>query len=233
MKFIISKQIFEKFPDFICGVVIAKNIDNKGTSEEISQLLREEESKIRKEIVLEGLAQNPFFAPWRRAYSSFGSKPSQFRCSSEALIRRVLKGDNIRHINKLVDIYNLISLKYKTPVGGEDLDKVDGMIHLKLADGSESFVPLGSSETENPDEGEVVYADDKEVLCRRWNWRESDKTKLTEDTKNAFLVIDALQPLTEDVVRTAVNDFADLLKKFCNAETVTFVLNKNNSEIEW
>jgi DNA/RNA-binding domain of Phe-tRNA-synthetase-like protein len=231
MKFTISSDVISKFPEAIIGIIVAKNIDNKEEDQQIAQLLRNEESRIRDELQLENLAQNSFITNWRKVYKLFDVDKD--RASQEALIRRVLKGDNVRHINNLVDVYNYISLKYKTPVGGEDLDKIEGNIYLKLANGDEKFVLLGSNEKTHPDKGEVVYADDKEVLCRRWNWRESEKTKLTDNTKKAFLVIEALPPLTEDVVRKAVNEFADLLKNFCNAETITFILSKTNTEISW
>ncbi len=233
MKFLISKQIFERFPSFVCGVIVAKNVNNKGINEEIFQLLKEEESKIRKEFNLENLSQVPFFSSWRKAYSSFGSEPSRFKCSSEALTRRVLKGESMKHINKLVDIYNYISLKYRTPVGGEDLSKIDGDIHLKFAEGNENFVSIESSEEETIPKGEVVYVNNRETLCRRWNWRESKKTKLTENTTSAFLVIDALSPLIGDDVKKAVDEFASLLKKFCDTDSKTFILNDKNIVIEW
>lgn len=230
MKFIVSDQIFVKYPQAVIGVVIAKNIDNHGENEEINQLLRQEESRIRDDFDLGSLAQNPFIQNWRKAYRLFDSDD---RCSSEALIRVVLKGSQIRHINKLVDVYNYISMKYRTPVGGEDLDRMDGDIHLKFACGDEKFVILGGREMETPKKDEVVYADDKEIICRRWNWRESDNTKLTEETKNAFLVIDALPPVTEEVVATAVEEFARLVSGLCSATTATFILNSRDTQIEF
>jgi lysyl-tRNA synthetase class 2 len=234
MKFIIAKEIFEKWPDYIGGVVIAKNIDNKGSSDDILDLIKREEAKIKSDFNLENLAQHPFVQNWRKVYSSFGSRPAEFRASSEALIRRTLKGDNVSHINKLVDIYNYISLKYRTPVGGEDLDKISGNLYLRFADGTEKFIPLGSNENDNPEAGEVIYVDDnKNVLCRRWNWRESEVTKLTEDTRNAVLVLEALPPVTKGMVRDAVDESAQLVRKYCGAETQVFVLNKDNSYIEW
>ncbi len=230
MKFLVSNQIFEKYSEAVIGVVVAKNMDNNGENEEINQLLREEENKIKNDFDLDNLAQNPFIQNWRKAYKLFGSDD---RCSSESLIRVVLKGNQIRHINKLVDIYNYISLKYRTPVGGEDLDKVEGDVWLKFADGSEKFVILGGTEIESPEKGEVVYADDKEVICRKWNWRESDNTKLTEQTKNALLVLEALPPIKEQIVKTAVKEFSELVSKYCNAQTVVFVLGTENTQIEF
>ena len=228
MKFVISNVLFKKYPEVTIGVVVAKNLDNRGESKDVDQLLRREESKIRKQFVLDTLPQTPSIQNWRNAYKSFGSEE---RCSSEALIRTILKGNQIRHINKLVDLYNYVSLKYVTPVGGEDLGKIDGNIYLKFADGSDRFAILGGAES--PREGEIVYADGKEVLCRNWNWRESENTKLTEDTRNAILVIDALPPVTGEVVKAAMDNLSDLVSRFCGASTATFMLNAGNREIDF
>ncbi len=229
MKFIITDEVFEKYPDAVVGVIVVKNIDNKGENNEIIEALRSEESKIKRELDLENLAEYDFIKSWREAYKKFGEKKD--RASSEALIRRVLKGDEIPHINRLVDIYNYISIKYRIPVGGEDLDKIKGDIFLKISNGSEKFNIIGSREERPPFEGEVVYADEDKVICRKWNWRESDDTKLTEETKNAFLVIDSISPFSS--MKEALEEFESMVKKFCNAQTSVFVLDKNNRMVEF
>lgn len=234
MKFTIDDLIFKNYPDYLCGVVIARNINNAGTDDQILQMIKSEELKVKAEFNLENLAQHPFIQNWRKVYSSLGARPAEFRASSEALIRRTLKGDNVNHINKLVDIYNYISLKFRTPVGGEDSDKINGNLHLRFAKGNENFIVLGSNEVTAPDKGEVIYVDDNgNVLCRKWNWRESDITKLTEETKNAILVIDALPPLNRQDISQAVNEFSDLIKRFCSAETTICILTKENISIEF
>ncbi len=83
MEFIISDKIFEKYPDFIVGVLVTKDCDNKEENEEIAQFLRAEEARIKGDFVLENLAQHPLVQNWRKAYRLFGSDD---RCSSEALI---------------------------------------------------------------------------------------------------------------------------------------------------
>ncbi len=184
MLFTIDKKILEKFPDLNIGLVIVKGIDNQGNNEEIINKIKEKAQEIRANFNLETLSQNQNIDVWRKAYSSFGAKPKKYKCSVENLYRMILEGIELRSINKIVDIYNYISIKYIVPVGGDDTDKVDGNITLKFAQGDEPFIELNSQETKNPQEGEVVYIDDKEVLCRRWNWRECDKSKMTEETKN-------------------------------------------------
>ena len=113
------------------------------------------------------------------------------------------------------------------------MDKVEGNMYVKISKGDERFIMLGSDEATNPKEGEVVYADDNDILCRRWNWREGNKAKFTDETKKAILFVDVIPPLTKEIVRVATNELADLVRKYCNAETKVFILDKNNREIEF
>ena len=131
-----------------------------------------------------------------------------------------------------------MSIKHMIPMGGDDLDNIEGGIEngniiLKIAEGNEAFVELNSEETKNPKQGEVVYCDDKEVLCRRWNWRECDKSKMTEQTKNVTLVVEGLPPVTKEEVENIINELAELVSKFCGGEISKFILNQENKEIEF
>jgi len=169
---------------------------------------------------------------WREAYRAFGAKPKKYTYSVENLYSMILEGVELRHINTVVDIYNYISLKHMIPVGGDDVDKIDGDIVLRLAKGDELFTRLNSDEVDHPKEGEVIYADDKEILCRRWNWRECDKSKMTEQTKNITLVVEGLAPVTQDQVKAIVDELSQLVTKFCGGDAVSHILNTYNKEIK-
>lgn len=231
MKFKIDSEILERFPGLNIGIVVAEGIDNSGNDEGILKMLHERQEEIRQNFDTETLSQNPNIDAWRKAYSSFGAKPKKNKCSVENLYRMTLGGINLNHINKIVDIYNFISIKHIVPVGGDDIDKVDGDIILRFARGDETFVELNSDGTKNPKEGEAIYSDDKEVLCRRWNWRECDKSKMTEDTKNVCLVVEGLSPVTRDDVENIARELGGLVKKFCGGKISTYVLNKDIDEI--
>lgn len=233
MKFKVNPQIFQMFPEVVIGVMVIRGADNSGTDGELTSLLREQERKVQERFAnISSWVDIPTVAAWRKAYRKFGADPHDYRSSIEALVRRVAKGKPLPQINKIVDLYNLISLKHLVPVGGEDLDKVEGDIVLGFARGDETFVPLGETGGKLPDSGEVVYKDDVGILCRKWNWREADRTKMTEDTKNAVLVIEGLPPTGAEEVRSAVEELANLIKKFCGGEAETFILDKENREIE-
>lgn len=232
MKFKIDQAIFEKFPELNIGVLEIKRMDNKGKSEEVLSLLTRQQADIKSRFSKETYSENPKIKSWRDAYSLFGAKPKKYTCSVDNLYRMTLSGIELRHINKLVDIYNYISIKHIVPVGGDDIDFVDGDITLTIAKGNEIFKELNAEEIKNPEIGEVIYQDDKEVLCRRWNWRECDKSKMTEDTKNALLVIEGLPPVSEEEIKVILDDFSGLIKKYCGGEAKMHLLNKNNQEIE-
>ncbi len=232
MKFKIDNKVIEAFHGLNIGIVIANSIDNTGSNEEIMNLIQEKQEEIKANFDKENLSQNPKIEVWRKAYSSFGAKPKKYKCSVENLYRMILDGIDLKHINKVVDIYNYISIKHILPVGGDDIDKVDGNILLKFASGNEQFTELNSNETKNPQKGEVVYVDDKEVLCRRWNWRECDKTKMTDETKNVALVIEGLPPFTKEEIENISKELAELVEKFCGGEVKTVILNENITEAE-
>ena len=232
MKLKIDTKIFERFPGLRLGVVTARNIDNHGLSDGIMQLIREKEKEIRENYDTETLSQHPKIHSWRGAYSSFGAKPKKYKSSVESLYRMILKGLDVRHINKIVDLFNYISIKHTIPSGGDDMAKVDGDIILKFAAGDEPFTALNSQERGTAKEGEVVYADSKEVLCRRWNWRECDKTKMTEETKDVALVIEALPPVTREELENVQDDLSQLITEYCGGEIRTYILDETKRETE-
>jgi len=233
MKFVVDAEIFKKYPDTYIGVVVAKNIDNSGEDESISKLLRDEEKRIKEEFDPETLSQDPRINCWRKVYSSFGVKPKDAKSSVENLYKMVARGIEIRKINKLVDIYNFICLKYMMPVGGENTDKIIGNLSLTFATDVEKPVKLlGDHEPEAPAKGEVFYKDDDSAVCRRWNWREADRTKLTEQTKNAVLVIEGISPLSRAEVEAATSELRSLVEKYCGGSTEASIIDRDNPEIE-
>jgi DNA/RNA-binding domain of Phe-tRNA-synthetase-like protein len=232
MKLKVDSQIFTTFPGLNLGVIIARQIDNTGSADEIIELIREREKEIRENYSKETLSLEPKIESWRKAYSAFGAKPKKYKSSVESLYRMILKGVDLRPINKIVDIYNYISVKHMVPAGGDDAAKVDGDIVLRFAGGDERFTALNSDETETAKEGEVIYSDDKEVLCRRWNWRECDKTKMTEETRDVVLVVEGLPPVTREELNAALDDLSQMIVEYCGGEIRTAVLDEVNTGVE-
>lgn len=230
MKFSVHSDIFDRFPGLILGIVVVSGIDNRGQSGDLQRKIRCKEEEIKKSVFSEALSLHPNIQAWRSAYAVFGAKPKKYKSSIESLFRMVLKGIELKSINMLVDIYNYVSLEHMIPLGGDDLDKVDGDITLCFARGDESFTALNSLEVEKVKEGEVIYVDNKEVLCRRWNWRECDKTKLTPETQNAVLVLEGLPPVRQEDIESGAEDLSVLIRKLCGGEAQEFFLDVTQQE---
>lgn len=233
MKLTISDTVFTDFPDALLGVVILHGIDNSQDKPEITALLRQAETALSGKFGGVPVIEHPYIATWREAYRKFGAKPKDYPSSVENLTRRVLNGAAMGHINNLVSLYNTISLRHILPVGGEDLEKIVGDVWLTKAGADEPAIfLLGEKEARAPRAGEIIYKDDVGAICRRWNWKEADRTKLTQETKHAFLVIEALPPVPRETVETAIHELAELVKRFCGGEVSTAFLDKDNREVK-
>lgn len=227
----VNEEVLERFPEAVLGVVTAHGIDNSREDAVILDGLRREEARVREELAGIQVTEHPRIAPWREAYRRFGAKPKDYPSSIENLIRRVLKGQALPSINPLVDLYNTISLRHLLPAGGEDLDRIAGDVVLAIATDTEAPVRLlGEAEERAPHPGEVIYKDDAGAICRRWNWKEADRTKLTPETRNAVLVIEGLPPVGRDLVERAVEELAELIRKHCGGRVATAIVDRERRE---
>ncbi|MDO4176017.1 MAG: B3/4 domain-containing protein [Bacillota bacterium] len=213
-KFIMEADFLEIFPEAQIGILVCRGIDNHIKEEgKYEPWLRECEEISKKYTENPELTANPVIRGWRDAFYKFKTKKGA-RCSIEALLKRVAKGNQIGSIIPLVDIYNGISLKYGVPIGGENIDKFEGNVRLTLAEGGEDFVTYGSEgKSEPPSEGEVVYKDDFGAICRCWNWREAERTMLTEDTVNAFMIIEAHNEESAENMEAALEELKSIIEK--------------------
>lgn len=210
MQFEIEQDFWNLFPGAMIGTVIVHEIDNRRSAEACATLLERQIAETAGQIADTEIPSLSSVTPWRAAYQAFGVKPSKFKSSIENLLRSAVSG-RLRSINPLVDLYNVVSLRHQLPCGGEDLAAIQGPIRLTRAAGGEHFVPLGGNQPDPPPAGVVIYRDELGVICSCWNWREADRTKLTESTTDAFLCIEALPPTSERALRAACDELAALV----------------------
>jgi DNA/RNA-binding domain of Phe-tRNA-synthetase-like protein len=149
------------------------------------------------------------------------------------MARRILKGDPFPKINPLVDLYNSVSLKYLVPMGGHDLDTLEGNIHLRFAEGWEPFTPMGGGETMAVPKGELVYRDDREVLTRNWVWRQCEKDKATEKTRNIFIPIDVLGEVGKERADEMIQELSALIPEYLGGRIFSSILNRENTSVEF
>ncbi|WP_413755956.1 B3/4 domain-containing protein [Streptomyces sp. MMBL 11-3] len=212
----VSDEVRALAPGFTHVVVEAHGLVNGPSTEGSSQLLDDAARRLAVRLAGRAPHEDPHMAAWRAVYTAFGSKPSRTRNSAEALARRALADGGLPRINVLVDLYNAISVARLIPVGGEDLDRVRGGMRLVRATGDEDFVTVSGGEeaVEHPDAGEVVWCDEEGVTCRRWNWRQGPRTRLTEESVSAIFLLEGLAPMPVADIEAAGAELAELLEKF-------------------
>jgi len=228
----ISQDIFDKYPGYSRGVVLAFEVHNGSSPEPLIRMLREAEASVRNQASIENIADHPRIKPWREAYKAFGAKPSEFRASVEAMARRALRNEQLPSINALVDIGNIVSLQHLLPVGGHSMDELTQDISLRLATGEETFIPFGSEESEHPLSGEVIFAEGSTVLTRRWTWRQANHTLTLPETHSIEINIDRLPPVELEEIHSIANQLIGLVQQFCGGKMRYEILSVENREMK-
>ncbi len=223
-KFIVEDSFWELFPDTEIGIVVVRGMKGaeevpEDDAEELAALLRGANVRAEGHLTSDTISQNASVAVWREAYQRFRTKKGA-RCSIEALLKRVLKGSPVGHITPSVDIYNAVSLTYALPVGGEDIDAFRGDVRLGVTEGGDAFLPLGEDHDDPTLPGELCYYDDAGAICRCWNWRDGQRTALSDGSTNAFLVIESVDPSRSADLRSAVDELARLAERYLGATIV-------------
>ncbi|MER5409858.1 phenylalanine--tRNA ligase beta subunit-related protein [Streptomyces sp. NPDC002769] len=219
----VSDEVRALAPGFTHVAVEAYGLANGPSTEGTSALLDDAARRLAGRLDGRAPHEDPHMVAWREVYTAFGSKPSRTRNSAEALARRALSDAGLPRINLLVDLYNAISVAHLIPVGGEDIEHVSGGMRLVRATGDEEFVTVagGTGTVERPDAGEVVWCDGVGVTCRRWNWRQGPRTRLTEESTSAIFLLEGLAPMPVAGIEAAAAELADLLEKFSPGARVT------------
>lgn len=229
-KIIIEKEIFDICPDFYRGLVVVGDLTNHPSYKRIRKLLK---SEIDRQAATAAVS-DPRIEAWNRAHRKFGSSPEAYPPSIHSLVSRIKENPALPYINSAVALFNYISLKYLLPCGGDDVESIVGDLVLGISNGTEKFIALGSDREESPEAGEVIYYDSatKNVMCRRWNWRNGDQTKIRPETKKIVINIDCLSPTDPETGNRARDELAELLVTHCQATVSTHALHSECREME-
>jgi DNA/RNA-binding domain of Phe-tRNA-synthetase-like protein len=235
MRFCIEDRVFEMFPNFCRGVVRASGIDNRGECRELEARLSEQAERVRQDPEVDP-AIHARLLVWKEAYRTFGSNPNKFTPSIVFLTKQAKKGKPIRSISPAVDAFNIVSLKYLVPCGGDDLDTVAGDVTLGCALSGETFAPIFSPDAvEHPEPGEVIYVNRRtqKILCRRWNWRNADFSKISSETKNIAVNVDGMMPsISREEIEEAAEELRRLLLEGCGGKISIHYLDARNPVLE-
>ena len=160
----------------------------------IEALASEAERQAAAMLSATAIAELEEIRQWRAAYRSFGIKKTSYRNACEALLRRIGRGEGLPRVLPLVDLYNALSVKYRMPAGADDLAALTPPLAFRYAAPGDGFRDLaGDPDSDDPPKpGEVVLADARHVLCRRWNWRQDARSRIQPATTDATLVLQTL-----------------------------------------
>jgi DNA/RNA-binding domain of Phe-tRNA-synthetase-like protein len=206
----IAPEIFALRPDFMALSIVVEGASNTASTAF---------SRAQLASAAGSLGSVPWaeahLNAWREAYRGFGAKPQRTPCSAEALRKRCERDGTVPAANAVVDLYNAISLRFAIPVGGEDASSYVGSPQLVRATGAESFDTMadGQPKLETVEAGEVVWRDNLGATCRRWNWRQGTRTRITEASTSLWFVLERLEPMPTEALLTAGKELVEALQQ--------------------
>lgn len=194
-----APDIWTDFPELAAGVIA---VDGISADVDVDDRVQQFMDIARERLGNEPESALPEIQAWRRAFSKMGLKPTQYRCASEALLRRFRKEGELPRLHPLVDLCNAVSLAFAIPVAAIDVAKIEGGIEVRRATGDERYQTF-SGEMEHPEPGEVIFADDAgQAHARRWTNRQSGLSAVSGATGRVLIVSEAMhETAAEDVAR--------------------------------
>ncbi len=220
------QRILEAYPGLVAGVIVARDLSNPPSQPALREAFVAEQAAVKARIGATPLSDLPSLKAWRRAFSAFGVSPTKYRSAAEALLRRLTKKGDIPSINTLVDIGNLVSIRYGLPVAIFDTSGIATPITVHYAQGDERYTELASAEVMHPEPGEVIFSDEqKMVVARRWCWRQSATSAARESTINAVITVEAHHDNASADIERALADLSALLTEYAGGEHDALVLN--------
>ncbi len=219
-------EVVRKHPGIVGGIVLGTGLVNGATPPDLLEVFRTEQTQVMRRC--DGLSWGDIeaLAAWRSAFRRFGVEPTRYRSAAEALLRRLVKTGSLPSINKLVDIGNLISIRYALPIAVIDRRRVHGTIEVRFADGGERFTNLGGEDGDPIVPGEVIFTDAAAaVIARRWCWRQSAESAAVFDTTEILVTIESQHAGGAQDVTQAVTDLIELLGRHAGGSYNYAVLN--------
>ncbi|NUR63713.1 MAG: hypothetical protein HOV87_34395 [Catenulispora sp.] len=207
-----EEAIWSEYPELVAVAITATGIT---AAADVDGQVAELTATARGRLAGGPESELPEIKAWRQAFSKMGLKPTQYRCASEALLRRLRKEGELPRIHPLIDLCNAVSVAFAVPIAVIDLDQVSGYLEVRHAAGDEDYLTFGGV-SEQPEAREVIYADGAgRAHARRWTNRQSGRSAVRENTSRVLIVAEGLHG-------TAGEDFPVLMKTLAEAVAATW-----------
>ena len=204
-----ASEVRSRFPQLRCAALLLQGVD--ATAQAAPQITRFQRMADQR---LAGNSETEFveIQAWRRAFSAMGMKPTQYRCASEALLRRYRKEGALPALHPLIDLCNAASLAFAIPIAVFDTRQITGALTVRLAQGDETYETF-AGDTEHPEPGEVIFVDEAgRAHSRRWTNRQSGLSAIRPETQQALMVAEALHDTAESDVARLTSELSAALK---------------------
>jgi DNA/RNA-binding domain of Phe-tRNA-synthetase-like protein len=202
----------------ICAVVT--NLKNRDLSTEFDDYRTGLSECLQKELAADFIKTDRVLAGFRELHEKVGRSNRKYPASPESLIQLFQSRGIIPRINLVVDIYNTVSVETRLALGAHDTDHISGNVSLRLTNGTERYIPLGSTTDEGVGAGEYCYVDDSnEVLCRLEH-QQVEKTKVKPTTENCFFIVQGNRATSAEILEAGFQRLRELLSQFCGGSTV-------------
>jgi len=229
MLFSHSPQLRDDFPALVAGVCvvngITRDIDTTANVVEFT-------ARAARRLEAGALSAFPEIQAWRRAFARMGLKPTQHRCASEALLRRLSREGSLPRIHPLVDLCNAVSAAYAVPIAALDLARVDGDLQVRYAAGGETYQTFSGDE-EHPQPGEVSYVDAAgRAHARRWTNRQSGHSAVSAESASVLMVAEGLHATAATDVAALVAELAHEIGALWRVQPFTALLTETSPSVE-
>ncbi|QQG44753.1 MAG: lysine--tRNA ligase [Candidatus Roizmanbacteria bacterium] len=215
--FSINPNFAEKFPSVIIGIAIIKNVNISKNNPELEKEIKkfiDSQSSLTNDII----SSYPEIQSYRRIYKETGIDWHSRRPSPEALLRRIAQKKGLYQINTCVDAYNLVVMKNRVSSGAFDLDKIIFPTELRFAKTGEEILLLGDKEPTQYKKGEAAYFDQQGGYNIDFNYRDAQRTAVTENTKNLLVNIDGVYGIDRSYVEKNLKETIEIIQKYCGGK---------------
>src|SRR5579872_4467206 len=185
MRLQLDESLKTRIPGVTFGMVTIQGVTVQERDERLWQQVETLCQQQAREFALEKLAEYAQIAAVRGLQKSFGFDPTRYRPSSEALLRRVLKGQGLHSVNAAVDVNNLCSLEWLLPMCIYDLRNVNGQARVRIGQPGEEYPGIGRQIFSA--ENKVIIADESGIMGSTVS--DSERTKVTTATTDILLAI--------------------------------------------
>ena len=215
--FTIDASFKQKYPSVVVGIAVIKGVkitkEDSLLKKEIKEFISFQQGLTTKEI-----GEYPEIKSYRRIYRETGVDWHSRRPSPEALLRRLTQGKGLYTINTCVDAYNLIVMKNRISAGAFNLDKIKFPAVLRLAKKGDKITLLGDNQPTFYKPGEVAYFDQKEGFNMDFNYRDAERTKIDENTKNLWINVEGVYDITRDQVEKSLKEVLKIIQRYCGGK---------------